>query len=502
MSETDPNSTTRAPTEQTDKPAHALTTGLSPDATASPVGHRSAGGTPAAPGTPTPHTEGAEDTNPSRHMDDAQPAPRSQPVPHPADQDHPAAGPGAPVPQARSPHEWSGPPSSGRPQAHTDRETADALQHTLHTPTLDHLDDLTASAYRHAVLNGRYQADHIKEVLGLTAEQTEDITHTLTQLHLLKPVPGQPRTLIPLSPDAATAELLATTEHHIQQLQKAVTHTRNRMQTLQPLYYESRQHRNHTEAFDIITDIATLQKTLNDHGLNATKEILTAQPGGPRPADILENARPRTLHNLQRGLTIKHLYQHTARTDLTTVNYIRTITDQGAQVRTTDQLIDRIIIYDRETVFLPEQNITHRRPGAALIREPTLVAFLCKTYDHLWNNATPYTPTTQATPHITHNLKHAIIKLLAQGHKDENVARKLGMSVRTCRRHIAQIMEQANATSRFQTGANLALAGYISHEPDSLQEGHRQPAADGQDRGTGDPGRPPLEANSHAREDI
>ncbi|QKW10512.1 hypothetical protein HUT18_32930 [Streptomyces sp. NA04227] len=358
-------------------------------------------------------------------------------------------------------------PAAAHPTATGDAQadTLDQLHHTLHNPTIDHLDDTTAAAYRHAVLNGRYHPTDIQHTLHLTPEHTHRITHTLTQLHLLKPVPGQPDTLIPLSPDAATAELLATTEHHIQQLQNAVTHTRNRMQTLQPLYYESRQHRNHTEAFDIITDITTLQKTLNDHGLHAQKEILTAQPGGPRPPDILENARPRTLNNLQRGLTIKHLYQHTARTDLTTVNYIRTITHHGAHVRTTDQLIDRIIIYDRETVFLPEQNITHRQPGAALIREPTLVQFLCKTYDHLWNNATPYTPHTPTTPHITHDLKHAIIKLLAQGHKDENVARKLGMSVRTCRRHIAQIMEQTNATSRFQTGANLALAGYITNQP-------------------------------------
>jgi DNA-binding NarL/FixJ family response regulator len=41
---------------------------------------------------------------------------------------------------------------------------------------------------------------------------------------------------------------------------------------------------------------------------------------------------------------------------------------------------------------------------------------------------------------------------MAKGYTDEVLARKLGMSVRTCRRHIASLMRRLDAVSRFQAG--------------------------------------------------
>ncbi|MGI5530482.1 response regulator transcription factor [Streptomyces syringium] len=56
-------------------------------------------------------------------------------------------------------------------------------------------------------------------------------------------------------------------------------------------------------------------------------------------------------------------------------------------------------------------------------------------------------------------LDHTIVRLLAAGLKDEAIARRLGMSLRTARRHIADIMETLGAESRFQAGMLAARAG-------------------------------------------
>lgn len=45
------------------------------------------------------------------------------------------------------------------------------------------------------------------------------------------------------------------------------------------------------------------------------------------------------------------------------------------------------------------------------------------------------------------------------------VARKLGISVRTCRTHIAKLMQTFNATSRTQLGALLAQSGFADRTP-------------------------------------
>ena len=57
--------------------------------------------------------------------------------------------------------------------------------------------------------------------------------------------------------------------------------------------------------------------------------------------------------------------------------------------------------------------------------------------------------------------RQAILGLLADGEKDEAIARRLSISVRTCRRHIAEYMAQVGATSRFQAGV-IAAAGLVA----------------------------------------
>ncbi|MGW0737462.1 LuxR C-terminal-related transcriptional regulator [Streptomyces sp. NPDC002851] len=329
----------------------------------------------------------------------------------------------------------------------------------------DGMDDVCASAYQHAVLRGRFVRDETAAAVDLDEKEAQRVEETLLKLRLLRPMPGQPTVLVPVSPDAAAADLVGPAEHHIRALQQSVSDVRTRMLGLLPDYFESRRRRNHDEAFDVITDIGMVQALINDWGQRCRKDMLTVQPGGPRAQTRLERALPRTLERLERGVRVQHLYQHTVRRDPPTTAYVRAVTAEGAEVRTTDQLIDRMLIYDREIVFLPEQHDDpDRPPGAVVVREPTLVGFLCKLYDHLWARATVFEPDAEDASDITDDVKRAIVRLMAQGHKDELVARRLGMSVRTCRRHISQIMEELAASSRFQAGVNVARSGMLDDE--------------------------------------
>jgi DNA-binding NarL/FixJ family response regulator len=50
---------------------------------------------------------------------------------------------------------------------------------------------------------------------------------------------------------------------------------------------------------------------------------------------------------------------------------------------------------------------------------------------------------------------------LAGGAKDEQIARALGMSVRTVRRRVADLMDELGADSRFQAGVEAVRRGWI-----------------------------------------
>ncbi|MET9960285.1 LuxR C-terminal-related transcriptional regulator [Streptomyces sp. NPDC006326] len=331
------------------------------------------------------------------------------------------------------------------------------------------LDDTSASAYGQAVRMGRFDREAVAEELRLCPQDIERTEQVLRHLKLLQPMPGDPSVLVPVGPDAAAADLVGAAERQIRDLQAAVTDVRSKLLSLTPLYFEGRRERNRVEAFDLITDAALVQSTIDERRQMCRSELLIIQPGGPRPAEILPAARESALELLGRGVQMKTLYQHTARSDLPTRAYVREVTAAGGEVRTADELIDRLFIYDREIAFLPERAACPGRPpGAAIVREPTLVSFLCSVFDHLWDGATPFAPETNKATATADDVKHSIMRLMSKGFKDEMVARRLGMSVRTCRRHIAEITEELEATSRFQAGFNVAMSGILDTPQDEL----------------------------------
>ncbi|MEU1424579.1 MULTISPECIES: LuxR C-terminal-related transcriptional regulator [unclassified Kitasatospora] len=310
-------------------------------------------------------------------------------------------------------------------------------------------------------------------MLKLDEAEVSRIEQVLRLMHLLQPRPGDPNVLVPVSPDVAAADLVGPAEHQIRDLRQAVTDVRSKLLSLSPLYFEGRRLRNRFEAFDVVTDVDAIQNMLDHLGQTCRKEVLTVQPGGARPSTLLPAARKSAEGMLERGVRMHTIYQHTARSDLPTKAYVRDVTAMGAEIRTADQVIDRMLIYDRETVFLPVRTADEEEStGAAIVREPTLVAFLCAVFEHLWDSATPFvydTPTTD-------DLKQSIIRLMARGYKDEMVARRLGMSVRTCRRHISEITEELEATSRFQAGYNVAMAGLLGKGPAGAEPPPKPPA--------------------------
>jgi DNA-binding NarL/FixJ family response regulator len=112
-----------------------------------------------------------------------------------------------------------------------------------------------------------------------------------------------------------------------------------------------------------------------------------------------------------------------------------------------------------------------------MLREPAVLSFLHSNLERTWSVGVPFTEPTadRRAAAVTDKVKRAIIRLLGTGVKDEVAARRLGISVRTCRRHIAEVMEELEATSRFQAGALAARAGLLDDRP--AQEDTEDPSA-------------------------
>jgi DNA-binding CsgD family transcriptional regulator len=209
-------------------------------------------------------------------------------------------------------------------------------------------------------------------------------------------------------------------------------------------------------AIRVLDGLSRIQAAMDEATQACTTEVLTVQPGGIRPEHELAEGLHRALELRGRGVRMRDLYTHVARHGQGLLNYLELMGD-AVEARTLDEVIDRLILFDRTVAFIPANS---DRTMALELRHPALVEYLGTVFDRLWRLALPLTAPLPDTgiKGISHR-ERAIAALLAEGHQDAVIAERLGISVRTCRAHIARLSETLGAASRTQLGVRIAQVG-------------------------------------------
>ncbi len=263
--------------------------------------------------------------------------------------------------------------------------------------------------------------------------------------------------LVPVAPDSARLSLLMPITRALEQHQRKVDAIRGIYARLIPLYQESAVHRNLgmsvvTEASDIADLIAQLSSA-------CTSEILASRPGGAGSRTVLVGPLENPGSLLDRGVRIRALYQHAGRYDSATVAQVARLANLGVRVCTTSDKHVRALIFDRDAVVLERQAPLR---GAVLIRDCSVVHAFRESFDHVWSEAVAFGQEyDRATVHrLSEDVKTMIVGLLIEGVEDKIIARRLGMSLRTCQRHIYEIMNRLGARNRLQAGYLIRQHGY------------------------------------------
>ncbi|WP_234315309.1 LuxR family transcriptional regulator [Streptomyces globisporus] len=300
-----------------------------------------------------------------------------------------------------------------------------------------------------------YSADLAAE-LELPLARVESAVSALLDMGLLRRTPD--RAVLPVAPDEAVQRTLGPLEREMRARRQHMERTREQLMAFMPLY-ESHllrlTHLRQAEYVELLTDLRAVREAITELGRTCEREVMTAQPGGGRRAEVLEEAVARDEELLRRGVRMRVLYQHTARFSSGTCAYVERVGRLGAQVRTLDDEFMRMLVFDRSTAVIPVPDDPH---AAVLIREPHVVAFMVGAYERLWLEALPFETEwdRQTIMDISDELKQTIVRLLTEGLTDAAIARRLGLSVRSCRRHVADVMAALGAESRFQAGYLLA----------------------------------------------
>lgn len=279
----------------------------------------------------------------------------------------------------------------------------------------------------------------------------------LAELGLLHPDPDDANWLRPVPPSIALAQRLHPLEREIQDRRRMSVQLTD---SFEPFMAISAQTPPSTHAITVLEGFDRINAALNLATAECSTEMLTVQPGGGRSEHVLSQALERDRPLIDRGVSIRTLYQHTVRYSQGTLAYVDRISGGKAEIRTLEELIERLIIFDRTVAFIPARD---DRRVALELRHPGLVEYLIKVFEQLWRRATPlldeipYNP----TPDGVSGVQRSIAQLLVEGHVDEAIARRLGMNVRTCRAHVAKLSASLGSSSRAQLGYLIAQSGIL-----------------------------------------
>lgn len=276
----------------------------------------------------------------------------------------------------------------------------------------------------------------------------------LIDMALLHSDPHDPSVLSPAPPSGALARLLRPVARDLHDLARTAAELTS---ALEPLISVSNE--DPGLALTVLDGDRKIGTAIADAVGAADDEILTVEPcvtlPGKWPSSFLDHAEP-----IRQGTACRLIRQLAPDGTPNIERSLHQLPDGRMRIRTVDRTVEALLIVDRTVVFVP---VPPQRDRALEIRHPALIQYFTQFYEVLWALATPCTesvPTTPSDAPVT-DVQQRIGQLLAAGHSDEIVARRIGVSVRTCRSHISRLMQALGASSRTHLGALLAQSGIV-----------------------------------------
>jgi hypothetical protein len=207
---------------------------------------------------------------------------------------------------------------------------------------------------------------------------------------------------------------------------------------------------------------ATINNVLDQLLAECEEEMLTAQPQAGRDPRFLAKAALRDIELLERGATMRTLYQHSARRSSVTHKYVAAVTARGAEVRTLDEFFNRMIVVDRRVAVIP---YAEEFGVACVVREPAVVAYLVDVFERSWERGRLFTNReTSLMKDIAAEQRAMTMRMLIEGHSDPVSAKRLGVSPRTYAGYVADLKTEYDADTRFQLGYTMGRMGVSGQE--------------------------------------
>lgn len=314
--------------------------------------------------------------------------------------------------------------------------------------------------YRVLVRGEASSIEELSDGTGLAAEALEPLVARLHQRGLIRPNPDG--ALVASPPDVSLQALLLDEQERVNDAVEELEHVRLWTSTLAMEYRAARVADQHAELLEVAVgaDEAHRRDWLIQN-LARTEVLVLDKP----PYPVTGGINPLERDRLAAGVRYRAIYEQEA-IEGGRLADIRELIAAGEEARITPSLPLKLEIADRRIALIPLR-IEPGRPELmriVMLYESPLVEALVALFELLWAQATPISAsgigTVGAQPR-GRAVQDDVLTLLATGLKDEVIAARLDLSLRTVRRHIAEILRDLHVTTRFQAGLEARRRGLV-----------------------------------------
>ncbi|WEH16910.1 helix-turn-helix transcriptional regulator [Streptomyces sp. VNUA24] len=331
------------------------------------------------------------------------------------------------------------------------------------------LTDTEEGIYRHFLRNPGTTAEDIQLLLHVPLDEIAGALERLTELGLLHGAEGAgtgadggPEVISAADPETAVDRLTDLRLRELHQQLQQVTQSRHLIAGLRA--EQSVKERPDSGPIERLEDLGQIRGRIDDLAFFAREEILSVEPYTELTPANIAHARPLDTRCLRRGVRIRNVVLREALDHAPTVGYLRDLTSLGAQIRVADTIAERLLVYDRRTALVPVDPADTRR-GALLAREAGLVANILALFEKIWDQATDLTVLIDAGAGAEDGglteMEQQVLEAMCHVGKDESGARSLGVSVRTYRRHVADVLRILGASSRAHAALLARERGWV-----------------------------------------
>jgi DNA-binding CsgD family transcriptional regulator/sugar-specific transcriptional regulator TrmB len=320
----------------------------------------------------------------------------------------------------------------------------------------------TASAASNAASNGSRSTSTISTTTtsnpaaSLSPSTTNGSTHDVVAL-------------TPVDPRRTLGPLLARKQAQIAAQQQELARAHEAVAAMASAY--STQARDEPDERpgkpDVSRGMSAVRSRVEELFASATSTVVCVLAEGTRGValDVRAEAIQQTL---DRGVAVKALMARGLVSDPVVLNQIRWLQAAGGLARTATLMPPPMMVVDGTIALVPADGQT---ATALVVRNRAMARALSSLFEHVWGHARAAAtmPAASATPLADAQLVERepspaeldLLRLLGKGMTDASAARHLGVSLRTVRRMMAELMGRLDARSRFEAGIRAAEHGWV-----------------------------------------